>query len=41
MEAITKTEERKPLSWWCRLLLVLLGILVGAALVYSGYAAFS
>jgi hypothetical protein len=41
MEEITRTEKRKPLPWWCRLLLVLLGVLVGAALVYSGYAVFS
>jgi hypothetical protein len=41
MEQVTKAEQRKPLPWWWRLLLVLLGVLVGAALVYSGYAAFS
>ena len=40
-EAIAETEKRKPLPWWCRLLLVLLGGLVGAALVYGGYAVFS
>ena len=41
MEAIAETKKRKPLPWWCRLLLVLLGVLVGAALAYSGYVAFS
>jgi hypothetical protein len=41
MEEITKAPERKPLPWWCRLLLVLLGVALGAALAYSGYAVFS
>ena len=41
MEAIAKVEKRKPLPWWCRVLLILLGGLVGAALAYSGYVVFS
>jgi hypothetical protein len=41
MEAIAEAEKRKPLPWWCRALLVLLGALLGAALAYSGYVAFS
>ena len=41
MEEITKKEERRPLPWWWRFLLVLLGGLLGAALVYSGYVVFA
>jgi hypothetical protein len=41
MESITETEKRKSRPWWCWALLILLGGLVGAALAYSGYAAFS
>jgi hypothetical protein len=41
LETIAKTEKRKPRPWWCWALLTLLGGLVGAALVYSGYVAFS
>ena len=41
MEEVTKTEKRRPLPWWFRLLLVLLGAAMGAVLAYSGYAVFS
>lgn len=40
MEAIVEMETRKRRPWWFWALL-LLGVLVGAALVYSGYVAFS
>jgi len=40
-ETIAKTETRKGRPWWVWALLVLLGALVGAALAYSGYVAFS
>lgn len=41
LEAIAQTEKRKPWPWWCWGLLFVLGGVVAAALVYSGYAAFS
>jgi hypothetical protein len=41
LETITETQKRKTWPWWCRALLALLGVLVGAALAYTGYAALS
>jgi hypothetical protein len=40
-EMIAQTDQRKPWPLWCRVLLILLGGLAGAALAYSGYVAFS
>ena len=47
MEEITANDKsleagkRKLLPWWFRLLLVLLGGVIGAALAYGGYVALS
>jgi hypothetical protein len=41
MEAITEVKKREPLPWWWRMLLIVLGSLVGAALAYTGYILFS
>jgi hypothetical protein len=43
VETITDASKckRKPWPWWCWALLGLLGSVVGAALAYSGYVAFS
>ena len=40
LETIAETKRRKPRPWWCWVLLVVVGGLVGAALAYSGYVAF-
>ena len=40
-ETITEANLRKPRPWWCTALLGLLGVLVGAALAYSGYLVLS
>ena len=41
VETIAESRKRRPRPWWYWVLLALASGLVGAALAYSGYVAFS